>query len=188
MLAPLAASLVQQVISSVVKGISGGGVRRAERRFMNKKFLFCSILSIINHFNYEPRFKGVFSRNNLPGIKDGAYVINLNDNNSKGTHWVSLFIDKNTAVYFDSFETEHIPQRVLTKIKDKSIIHNIFRIQDNKPIMSGFYCIALIEYMLSEKTLLAYTNLLSPNDYKRNDKIIYKYFKDKYGRRSKSRV
>ena len=51
--------------------------------------------------------------------------------------------------------------------------------------MCGFYCIAFIEYMLLGKTLLDYTNLFSPNDYKKNGKIIHKYFKDKYGRRSK---
>ena len=50
------------------------------------------------------------------------------------------------------------------------------------------YCIGFTEYMLAGKTLLDYTNLFSPNDYKKNDKIIYKYLKDKYGRRSKSRV
>ena len=57
---------------------------------------------------------------------------------SKGTHWVSLFIDKNTAVYFDSFSIECIPQEVLNKIKDKSVTHNIFRIKDNESIMCGF--------------------------------------------------
>ena len=124
-------------------------------------------IEITNYFNYEPRFNGVFSRNNLPRIKDGAYVINLDDKNSKGTHWVSLFINKNTAVYFDSFEIEYIPQEVLNKIKDKSITHNIFRIQDNESIMCGFYCIAFIEYMLARKTLFDYTNLFSQNDYKR---------------------
>ena len=40
--------------------------------------------------------------------------------------------------------------------------------------------------MLVGKTLLDYTNLFSPNDYEKNEKIIYKYFKDKYVRRSKS--
>ena len=44
-----------------------------------------------------------------------------------------------------------------------------------------------MEYMLAGKTLLDYTNLLSRNDYKKNEKIIYKYFKNKYDRRSKSR-
>ena len=108
-----------------------------------------------------------FSRNNVPRIKDGAYVINLDDQNSKGTHWVSLFINKNLAIYFDSFGIEYIPQEVLRKIRDKSITLNIFRIQDNESIMCGFYCIAFIEYMLAGKTLLDHTNLFSPNDYKK---------------------
>ena len=97
-------------------------------------------------------------------------------------HWLNL------AVYFDSFGIEYIPQEVLNKIRDKSITHNIFRIQDNESIMCGFYCITFIEYMLVGKTLLDYTNLFSPNDYEKNEKIIYKYFKDKYVRRSKSWV
>ena len=50
------------------------------------------------------------------------------------------------------------------------------------------YCIGFIEYMLAGKILLDYTNLFSPNDYKKNGKIIYKQFKEKYGRRSKSQV
>ena len=53
--------------------------------------------------------------------------------------------------------------------------------------MCGFYCIAFREYMLAGKTLLDYNNSFSPNDCKKNDKIIYKYFKDRDGRKSKSR-
>ena len=45
--------------------------------------------------------------------------------------------------------------------------------------MYGFYYIAFTEYMLAGKTLLDYTNMFSPNDYKKNGKLIYKYFKDK---------
>ena len=138
------------------------------------------------YFNYELRFNGVCPRKHLPRIKDGAYFININDKNSKGTNWFSLLIDRNTAVYFDSFGIEYIPLEILNKIRDKSITHNMFRIQDNESIIFGFYCITFREYMLAGKTLLDYTNLFSPNDYKKNDKIIYKYFKDKHGRRSKS--
>ena len=128
------------------------------------------------------------SRNNLPKIKDGTYVISLYDKNSKGTHWVALFANKNTAVYSDSFGIEYIPQEVLKRIKDKSITRNIFRIQDNDSIMCGFYCAAFVEYMLAEKSLLDYTTFFSLNDYKINDKITHKCFKDKYGTRSNSRV
>ena len=95
---------------------------------------------------------------------------------TKGTHWVSLFIDRNTAVCFDSFGIEYIPQEVLNKVRDKSITLNIFRIQDNESIICGFYCIALIEYMLAGKSLLDYTNLFSLNQCTKNDKMIYKHF------------
>ena len=64
---------------------------------------------------------------------------------------VSLFIDKNTSVYIDSFGTEYISQEILSKIKEKSITHNIFRIQSGDSIMCGFYCITFMEYMIQEK-------------------------------------
>ena len=60
-----------------------------------------------------------FFKKKFTQSKDGAYVINLADKDSKGTRCVSLFIDKNLALYFDSFEIEYIPQEVLNIIKDK---------------------------------------------------------------------
>ena len=106
--------------------------------------------------------------------------MNLDDKKSKGIHWASLFINRNTAVCFESFGIEYIPQEVLNKIRDKLITRNIFRMQSDDSVMCEFYCIAFIEYMLAGKKLLDYTNLFYPNDYKKNDKIIYQYFKDKY--------
>ena len=57
--------------------------------------------------------------------------------------------------------------------------------QSDDFFMCGFYCITFaeyVEYMIAGKTLLDYTNLFSPNDYQKNDKIIFKYFKDRYGK------
>ena len=62
-------------------------------------------------------------------------MINLADKKSKRVYWISLFIEGNLAVSFDSLGIEHISQEVLNKIKDKSITRNIFRIQDNDSIM-----------------------------------------------------
>ena len=56
---------------------------------------------------------------------------------------------------------------ILNKIRDKSITHNIFTIQDNDSIMCGFYSIAFKEYMLAGKSLLDYTNLFFPYNYER---------------------
>ena len=108
------------------------------------------------------------------------YVINLDDKQSRETHWVSLLIDRNTGVYFNSLEIEYIPQEVMNKIKDKSMTHNILRIQSHDSVMCRFYCIAFIEYMIAGKTLLDHTSLFTPNNNQKNDKIIFRYFKEKY--------
>ena len=113
------------------------------------------------------------------------YAINADDKQSEETHWISLFIDINAAVSFDFFQIEYIPQEVLCKINEKPITHNIFRIQSNDSIMCRFSCYRFYgTYMIVGKTLFDYTNLFSPNDYQKNDMIKYKYFKDKYGKRS----
>ena len=83
----------------------------------------------------------------------------------------------------ENTDTFHAVVVVVKKVKDKSITHNIFRIQSDDSIMYGFYCIALIGYMISGKNLSDFTDLFRPNDYRKNYKIIYKYFKDKYGKR-----
>ena len=70
---------------------------------------------------------------------------------SKRNHCVSLFIDKNNAIYFDSFGIEYFPQEVLKKNKEKIGTHNIFRIQDGDSINFGFSCIAFIELWLQQK-------------------------------------
>ena len=86
-------------------------------------------------------------------------------------------------MYFDSFGTEYNPQEALSKIKYKSIDHNIFGIQSDGSIICGFYCTAFTEYMLVGKTLLNYANSFSPNDYQKNGKIIYMCLKEKYGKK-----
>ena len=53
-----------------------------------------------------------------------------------------------TEIQMNTFEIEYISREVLNKIKDKSITHNIFRIQDNESIMCGFYCIVLLYCIL----------------------------------------
>ena len=61
----------------------------------------------------EPRLNVVFSKNNLPKkIKDGAYVINLDEYADVGTHWIALFCNRNETVYFGSFGVEHILEEI----------------------------------------------------------------------------
>ena len=53
------------------------------------------------YYENEPIFNGLFSRNSLPKkIKDGAYIINLDDYTDIGTHWIALFCNKNEVRLF----------------------------------------------------------------------------------------
>ena len=131
----------------------GGGARNWPHGLLTVKEYRGYSASQLRDLMVYIKFKGVFSRNNLPRIKDGPYSINLDDKRSKETHWASLFIDKSKAVYLNSFRIDETSQEVLSKIKDKSITHNIFWIQDDDSIMCWFYCIAFIEYMLEGRTL-----------------------------------
>ena len=117
---------------------------------------------------------GVYSRDNLTAIKDGAYVITLDEYSDIGTHWVALYV-VNNVTHLDSFGVEHIPKEIKAFINNKNIT-NIFRIQTCDSIMCGYFCIGFIDFMLAGKTLTEYTNLFSPNNFKKNDDIILNYF------------
>ena len=119
--------------------------------------------AIQKYYKNEPIFNGVFSRNNLPKkIKEGAYVINLDEYANVGTHWIALFCKKIEIVYFDSFGVEYIPNEIKKFIRSKNIKANIFRLQENSSTMCGYFSIGFIHFMLAGKKLTDYANLFSP--------------------------
>ena len=131
---------------------------------------------IQKYYQKESRFNGVYSRGNLPTIKDGAYIINLDGNSDIGTHWVALYVINNYVNYFDSFGVEHIPKEIKAFIdRSLSITTNIFRIQAYDSIMCGYCFIGFIDFMLAGKTLTEFTNLFSPNNFKKNNNVILNY-------------
>ena len=102
---------------------------------------------IQKYYENEPRFNGVFSRDNLPKkIKDRTCVINLDEYTDTGTHWVALFCKKNEIVYFDSFGIGNL-------FGNNNIKANIFRVQANNSIMCRYFCIRFIDFMLPDKKL-----------------------------------
>ena len=72
------------------------------------------------YYQNKPRFNGVYSRDNLTKIKDGAYIINLDEFSDIGSHWVALYVynnnnnnnNNNNVTYFNSFGVEHIPKEI----------------------------------------------------------------------------
>ena len=86
--------------------------------------------------NYQnEKYNGVYSRNNLSKIKDGAYIINLDEYESIGTYWITLYVNAKIVTYFDSFGVEHIPKEIRKFIGNKNITTNIYRIQVYDSIM-----------------------------------------------------
>ena len=106
----------------------------------------------------------------------GAYIINLDEHYDIGTHWVALWVNNNNVTYFDSFGVEHIPKEIIKFIENKNIMTNIFRIQAYDSIVCGYFCIAFIDFMFKGESLTDYRNLFAPNDFKKNDDTILKYF------------
>ena len=79
------------------------------------------------------------------------------------------------VIYFDTFRVEYSPKEIRKSIGNKNIITNIYRIQAYDSIMCGYFCTGSIDFMLKGKSLLNYSNLFSPNEYEKNDKIKLKY-------------
>ena len=131
---------------------------------------------IQKYYQNEPKFNDVFSRDKLPKtIKDGAYVINIDEYADGGTHWVALFCKKTEIVCFDSFVVEHVPEETKTIFK-----LNIFQIQSNNSIMCGYFYTGIIDFMLAVKKLMDSSNLFSPHDFEKNDGITSRSFKDEW--------
>ena len=98
---------------------------------------------IQKYYENEPKFNGVYSRNDLPKINGGMYMINLDKYKSIGTHWIALCVNDNNVTYFDSFGVEHIPKETEKFIGNKNIT-NIYRIQASDLIMCGYLCIGQV--------------------------------------------
>ena len=77
-------------------------------------------------YQNEPRFNGVFSRNNLP-VKtiDREYIINLDEYPDVGADQIALFCNRNEIVHFDSFHIEHVSKEIKEFVGNKNIKANM---------------------------------------------------------------
>ena len=148
--------LIGRGINIVEKG--RGAIAKSQRREINREDNF----ELQKYDQNQLRFNGVYSRDNLSKIKDGAYVINLDEHSDIGTNWVALCVTNDDVTYFDSFSVKHIPKEIKEFINNKNITTNIFRIKAYDSIMCGYFCIGFIDLMLKGKTLTEYTNLFLP--------------------------
>ena len=129
----------------------------------------------------ESRFNGIYLRDKLAKkIKDGAYMINLDEYADIGTHWIALFCRNNEIIYFDSFGVEHVPNKTERCIGHENIKTNTFRTQSNNSIRCGYFCIGFTDFMFAGKALIDFTSLFSLYDIEKHDSIILYYFKNEW--------
>ena len=88
-----------------------------------------------------------------------------------------MYALNNNITCFDSFDVEHIPEKIeksnkgslinKSAIKGPSITRNIYRIQADYSVMCGYLCTEFNDFMIKGKSLTAFTNLFSPNNNKK---------------------
>ena len=78
-----------------------------------------------------------------------------------------MYASNNNVTYFDSFGVEHIPKEIKRFINKPTIVTYIFRIQAYESKMCGYFCVEFIDFMFSRKTLTDFTDLFSPNNFKK---------------------
>ena len=113
---------------------------------------------------------------NLSKIRDGAFVINLDEYFDIGTHCIALYVQKWCYLFW--FGVELIPKEIKTFIGNKNIKTSIFRIQAYGSIMCGYFSIGFIDFMLARKTLTDFTNLFLPNNFKKKRWYNFELFYD----------
>ena len=96
-----------------------------------------SNFEIWKYYQTEPQFNGIFSRNNLSKIKDEAYIRNLDEHESIGTHQVALYMNAENVTYFYRFGVKHIPKEIRKFTGNKNIATDIYKMQGYNSVMCG---------------------------------------------------
>ena len=176
----LDASLLGNILAD--KGMDRAGERFIRAGYgysIKKKKNLISPHSLTNfeiqkYYQNKLRFNGNYFSDNLPDkTNDRAYVINLDEYSEIGTHWIALCALNNNVTYFG---VEHIPKEIKVFFDKSIVLTNIFRIPANDSIMCGYFCVGFIDFLLKGKTLTDFTIFFSPNNFKKNDDVILKYF------------
>lgn len=94
-----------------------------------------------------PHFRGVFMRNDLPDSgprNHESAIINLDDKNGHGTHWVAYKKNGNDVVYFDSFGDLQPPRDLMEYLGVGSVKYNHKRYQEYDTVIFGHLCLKFL--------------------------------------------
>ena len=105
-----------------------------------------SNLEIDEILKNDKNYIGTFSKDNVPVLKNNqSTIINLQDSDQSGSHWVSYEKIGNKIIYFDSYGVAYIPDIIKNQYPNHKTICNIYRIQSMDSIQCGRYCILFVK-------------------------------------------
>ncbi len=136
---------------------------------------------IIDYFKDNPRFGGVFSKDEIfekgKGGQKLFYILNLDNKNSEGSHWVLLsMLNDNTSVYFDSYGVTP-PEKVkdfMKRFRPYSVFNNSI-LQSLGTESCGYYSIFMVEKLLKGHKFIDVLDQLRHN----SETTISRYFERK---------
>ena len=132
-----------------------------------------SNIFINNLLKYYKNFIGCFTKNQIPLIeKNKSIIMNLQNSNQPGSHWIALKRVNNTIFVFDSFGIGYLHIGIFKIYKTFKIITNIYRIQDISSNLCGMFCILFILCEIKSKNdFMNFLTLFNSNDFLRNELI-----------------
>jgi hypothetical protein len=148
---------------------------------MNKKFDALSNFQIDNYFKYQPEFMGCFAKDSLPKLitPNKFYIVNLQDYNETGSHWVLIASTNKAVLYLDPFGVvPPLEALEFMKTSKKPIYYSTTILQNIKSSLCGYYCIYFIEQISANRKFLDIVTNDFTNNQMSNDKVIMKYFKN----------
>ena len=111
-------------------------------------FNIATKFEVQKYYQNEPKFNGVYSRNNLSKLRNGSYVINLDKFKPVVTQWIALYVNGINIIYFDSFGVENVLKEIKKIIRRKNIT-NIYGIPVYDSIICGYFCTGFIDFIIS---------------------------------------
>ena len=141
-------------------------------KFTNKPLSNFDLLQWVD-FLKIPNFKGIFARDEVRPREHSPCIINLNELENAGTHWVCCAPGQKFTWYFDSFGMG-FPQEFKSS---KPVIWNSSQYQNINSVLCGYYCLYFLHQWAQGKDFYDILKPLSLVDTAQNEVFIKEYFK-----------